>query len=225
MIRGAIFDIDGTLLDSLGIWEEADERYLEEQGIQAEEGLVRILYPMTLQEACAYIRRHYPVEDTQEEIISKIRKIVEVFYREQAPLKKGVAGFLSAIRAKGIPVIAATTGEKALAEAAFQRLGIETFFREILTCTGVGAGKDQPKIYEEGARLLGSRPEETLVFEDAFYALKTASDAGFLTIGVRDPYNEQDLGNILDTADFYLTDLTDFQGFWDRLEEKKGKQI
>ena len=215
MIRGAVFDIDGTLLDSLGIWEEADERYLMEQGIRPEKDLGRILYPMTMQEACAYIRKHYPVKDTESGIAASILKIVENFYQKEAPLKEGAAGF--SLSQEGLPIIAATTGEKELADAAFRRLGIRQLFREILTCTQIGAGKDRPKIYEEAARLMGSRPEETLVFEDAFYAVKTAAAAGFVTVGVRDPYNDGDKEKIIETADYYLEDLTDFPGFRETL--------
>ena len=210
-------DIDGTLLDSLGIWEEADERYLMEQGIRPEKDLGRILYPMTMQEACAYIRKHYPVKDTESGIAASILKIVEVFYQKEAPLKEGAAGFLRSLSQEGLPIIAATTGEKELADAAFRRLGIRQLFREILTCTQIGAGKDRPKIYEEAARLMGSRPEETLVFEDAFYAVKTAAAAGFVTVGVRDPYNDEDKEKIIETADYYLEDLTDFPGFRETL--------
>ena len=113
MIRGAVFDIDGTILDSLGIWEEADERYLMEQGIRPEKDLGRILYPMTMQEACAYIRKHYPVKDTESGIAASILKIVENFYQKEAPLKEGAAGFLRSLSQEGLPIIAATTGEKA----------------------------------------------------------------------------------------------------------------
>ena len=157
------------------------------------------------------------MKDTESGIAASILKIVENFYQKEAPLKEGAAGFLRSLSQEGLPIIAATTGEKELADAAFQRLGIRQLFREILTCTQIGAGKDRPKIYEEAARLMGSRPEETLVFEDAFYAVKTAAAAGFVTVGVRDPYNDEDKEKIIETADYYLEDLTDFPGFRETL--------
>ena len=109
-IKAAIFDVDGTLLDSLGIWEEADEEYLSRRGITPEEGLGRILYPMTVEEASAYIREHYPVEQTIEEIGKGVLEIVREFYEQKAPLKPGAEELLRKLKAQGISMAVATTG-------------------------------------------------------------------------------------------------------------------
>ena len=113
-IKAAIFDVDGTLLDSLGIWEKADEEYLSRRGIKPEKGLGRILYPMTVEEASAYIREHYPVEQTTEEIAKGVLEIVREFYEQKAPLKPGAEALLRKLKAQGISMAVATTGERML---------------------------------------------------------------------------------------------------------------
>ena len=214
-IKAAIFDVDGTLLDSLGIWEEADEEYLSRRGITPEEGLGRILYPMTVEEASAYIREHYPVEQTIEEIAKGVLEIVREFYEQKAPLKPGAEALLRKLKAQDISMAVATTGERMLVEAAFERLGIREFFQGIYTCTETGAGKDRPKIYQLAAEALQARPEEVLVFEDALYAIRTAAKAGFVTVGVEDPYNAPDKEAIRETADYYTEELAEFPKFWE----------
>ncbi len=228
MIKGAIFDVDGTLLDSLGIWEEADVRYLERLGIHAEEGLGRILYPMTLKEASGYIKRHYPIQETTEEIAAGVLEIVGEFYEEEAPLKSGAAELLESLRRRGIPMTAATTGERPLVEAAFKRLGIRSYFGKIFTCTEAGAGKDQPDIYRLAAGYLGIKPQETLVFEDALYAVETAAKAGFVTVGIEEPYNASDKEEIKGLADIYLERLKPSAAFWEeinQISETKRREI
>ena len=146
-IKAAIFDVDGTLLDSLGIWEKADEEYLSRRGIKPEKGLGRILYPMTVEEASAYIREHYPVEQTTEGIAKGVLEIVREFYEQKAPLKPGAEALLRKLKAQDISMAVATTGERMLVEAAFERLGIREFFQGIYTCTETGAGKDLSLIH------------------------------------------------------------------------------
>ena len=201
-IKAAIFDVDGTLLDSLGIWEKADEEYLSRRGIKPEKGLGRILYPMTVEEASAYIREHYPVEQTTEEIAKGVLEIVREFYEQKAPLKPGAEELLRKLKAQGISMAVATTGERMLVEAAFERLGIREFFQDIYTCTETGEA-------------LQAWPEEILVFEDALYAIRTAAKAGFVTVGVEDPYNAPDKEAIRETADYYIEELAEFPKFWE----------
>lgn len=228
MIKGAIFDVDGTLLDSLGIWEEADVRYLERFGICAKEGLGRILYPMTLKEASKYIKEHYPIQETTEEIAAGVLEIVRKFYEQEAPLKAGAIELLEAFKRWEIPMVAATTGERPLVEAAFERLGIRSYFIDIFTCTEAGAGKDQPQIYQIAAKRLGSRPWETLVFEDALYAVETAANAGFVTVGVEESYNALDKEAIKSLADSYLECRNITVSFWkeiNQISEAKRREI
>lgn len=115
------------------------------------------------------------------------------------------------MKEKNIPMAAATASDKEHIKAAFERLGLDGYFKRIFTCSEVGAGKRQPLIYERAAEYLGAKPEEILVFEDALYALTTAKNAGFHTAGVYDRFSENEQEAIRRQADIYLRDLTDLK--------------
>ena len=186
-VRGAIFDMDGTLLDSMGIWETVGEDYLRARGRTPAPGLRETLRPMSLRQAAAYCRRTYGLPESEEEIAAGVNAMVADFYRETAPLKEGVRAALEAMRAAGVRMCVATATDRPLAECALRRCGVWEFFG-LLTCSEVGAGKDTPAIYEAGLQLLGTRKAETLVFEDALHAVQTAKAAGFPVVGVYDAH-------------------------------------
>ena len=89
-IDGVIFDVDGTLLDSMAIWEDAGARYLRSAGIEPAPDLGKILFPMSLDDGVAYVKREYHLEESEAELREAVLKQVEIFYKEEAPLKKGV---------------------------------------------------------------------------------------------------------------------------------------
>lgn len=191
MIRGAIFDVDGTILDSMPIWDTAAQRYLKTLGITADQELGEILFPMSLEEGASYVKERFRLSYSVEKIVSDITGVVDDFYRFEAPLKEGVREVLEWLSGKMVKMAVATSGEKKLVQAAFERTGILQYFEGILTGADVGVGKTQPDIFYRAANMTGSKPCETLVFEDAFHAIKTARDAGFFVIGV---YDESDAG-------------------------------
>lgn len=206
MIKGAIFDVDGTLLDSMEIWEDAGARYLRRMGVMPEEGLSKILYPMTMAEGAEYVKEHYRLPFSLDAIIQGVLDTVRDFYFYEAPLKPGVKELLEQMRELKIPLAAATASDRKHIEAAFRRLGIDGYFGRIFTCAEVGAGKRQPLIYEKAAAYLKAKPEEILVFEDALYALMTARNAGFRTVGVYDRFSEGEQEELKRQADVYVKD-------------------
>lgn len=211
MIKGAIFDVDGTLLDSMEIWEDAGARYLRRVGVEPEVNLSEILYPMTMAEGAEYVKERYYLAFALDEIIQGVLDTVRDFYFYEAPLKLGAKELLSWMKEKNIPVAAATASDREHIKAAFERLGIDGYFRRIFTCSEVGAGKKNPLIYEKAAAYLGANPGEILVFEDALYALATAKNAGFCTVGVYDRFSEDEQEELSRRADIYLRNLTDWK--------------
>lgn len=221
MMRAAVFDVDGTLLDSMSVWEDLGVRYLRTLGIEPQAELGDILFSMTMEEGAEYIRRQYHLTKKSEEITEEILGIIKAFYVSEVPLKNGAAEFLEALHQRGIPMAAATSGERELVEAAFQRLGILKYFRNIFTCTEVGEGKNSPLIYLRAAEFLEAEPEETWVFEDALHALLTAAGAGFRTAAVFDTSSQKEQKKIREAADIYLYSLTEFDQFWNRASQGK----
>lgn len=141
---------------------------------------------MSSYEAVEFMKREYDIPGTQEEIAEQINRIVEKSYLEKVPLKAGALEFLRYLDEKNIPMCVATATDEYLAEASLTRLGIRKYFKGILTSRSVGVGKTEPKIFLESARLLGTEPSETAVFEDSVVAIRTANAAGFITTAVMD---------------------------------------
>ncbi|MBQ9573681.1 MAG: HAD family phosphatase [Synergistaceae bacterium] len=203
-LKGAIFDADGTLIDSMHIWNELGQRYLESLGIEAEENLSSVLYPMSLEQSCYYLRKHYHLRDSEGEILTGILGIIEGFYRDEVKLKEGVREFLSAMSEKNIPMVIATSGSRDLLVPALERNEIAEYFEEIFTCSELNTDKHEPEIFTACAKFLGLEPEDIGVFEDSLFAVKTAKSAGFITIGVGDLSNIKDRKKIKAISDYYI---------------------
>lgn len=207
-MKAAIFDIDGTLLDSMPIWSDLGLRYLEKNGIQAEKNLGKILFPMTMAESAAYMKEKYHLKQSTEEIVQGVYKIVENFYRYEAQLKPGADTYIRHLHKKGVPMILATSGNKALAGAALKRLGVLDYFQGILSVDEYKTSKHEPDIYLQAAKLLHKEPKECVVFEDVLYALVSAKEAGFLCAGVKDEASANDWLKIQRIADYWIEDFS-----------------
>ena len=206
-IRGAIFDVDGTLLDSMFIWDTIGETYLRSIGYQPKENLNETFKNMSLRQAARYYQTEYGVTRSIDEIMDGVNAMLERYYRFEVPLKPGVAELLERLRQDGVRLCIATATDRHLVEAALDRCGVLSCFGEIFTCNEVGHGKDEPDIFEAALRSLGTRREETLVFDDALYAVRTAKEAGFPVAAVYDNH-ERSQAEVRARSDLYLEDLT-----------------
>ncbi len=206
-VKGVIFDMDGTLLDSVEAWMTVSSDYLRSRGFVPEEGLDEYLFSLSMEDGAAYVAEHYGLEKTPGRIIEEIDEMLLNYYCKEVQLRDGVRDLLEWIHHKGVPMAVATATDEPLAEGAFVRLGIRPFFQKIFTCGQAGESKRSPLIYKKAAECLGTDPEETLVFEDALFALKTAKTAGFLTAGVYESHCVPEQPEIMSLADFYGRDL------------------
>ena len=205
-ISGAIFDVDGTLLDSMSIWDTIGADYLRSIGYIPRENLNEIFKNMSLLQAAEYYRNEYGVTLRVEEIMSGVNAMLEQFYQYEAPLKPGAAELLARLRQNRVKLCIATATDRYLVEAALARCGVLSYFGEIFTCNGVGHGKDEPHIFEAALRFLGTEKSETVVFDDALYAIKAAKKAGFPVAAVCDSH-EKNQEEIRVLSDVYLKDL------------------
>lgn len=211
-IAGAIFDFDGTLVDSMYIWDNVGADYLRTLGITPEDNLNDVLLTLSLVEAAEHFQLHYNVKNTVEQIIDAINKLVEHLYFDVVKLKDGVKPLLENFKKQGVNMCIATAADKYLVEACLKRNDIFDYFGAIFTCTEVKAGKDLPIIYLKSLEFLGTDISNTYVFEDALHAIETAQKAGFSVIGVYDKFSETLQDEIKSTANIYLKSFNDWEG-------------
>lgn len=213
MIQAAIFDFDGTLFDSMFIWDTAGETYLRSIGKEPADDLQSILKPMSLYQSADYLRVHYSIPLSTEDIMDGINRTVEDFYFHTVEPKPGAIDFLEDLDRKGIRMCIATATDRYQVEAALVRCGMKHFFSEIFTCTEVGSGKDQPLIFRRAMEHLGTDRSNTVVVEDAWHAIRTAKDDGFIVAAIFDPHESMQ-SSVREAADVYLADYSDMETFW-----------
>ena len=196
-LQSAIFDMDGTLLDSMPTWREADIEATPEQ--------LHALRTMTDHEVIPYLREVCGLQKSPEEIMNEIIRRMEDFYSTQVRPKPGLEKFLSILKMEGVWMYVATATHRQLTEKALKTAGIDQYFRGIITSADAGNHKrDSADIYEMAMRRRQSNKRDTVVFEDALYAIRTAKAAGFRVAGVYDVTEEDDQPEIQRISDYYI---------------------
>lgn len=209
----AIFDFDGTLFDSMFIWENAGELFLRSQGKKTRPGIQEDVRALSLYQSACYFRREYDIPLSPEEIMEKINRIVEDFYLYEAQPKPGVLAFLEQLRQLGVRMCIATASERYQIEAALSRCHMTAFFDGIFTCTELGHGKDEPFVFRAAMKALRADRSTTVVFEDAIHAAKTAKADGFFVAGVYDA-SEKQQEEMKALCDCFLPDFGHTTPFW-----------
>ena len=205
--RFAIYDMDGTLVDSMTYWRNLASEFLQSKGIsEVSPAVSERIRPMTMTESAALFIEEYGLSGTAESIAAEMNAMMDEHYRRDIPLKPGVAAYLEALHRRGVTMCVASATAEDLMAACLTRLGVAHYFSFLLSCETVGTGKSRPDVYWEAANRLGARPEEISVYEDALYAAKTAKQAGFYTIAVRDDSNQPHWETLTALADEVILD-------------------
>ncbi len=212
MIKGIIFDLDGTLIDSMKVWFDVDRKLLRENGITTpSESVSEQVRTMSIEQSSRFFIEELGLKLTQEQIIARIEELVRIEYEQNIPLKPHVEEILGHLDEKGIPYGIATATYKSLAEAVLKRLGIFERFRFVLTDVDYPRGKRFPEIFLGAAERLGTIPEETLVIEDSLHCIETAVRAGFRTAAIYDEVSAAESDEIKRLADVYADSLAELQ--------------
>ena len=185
-IKGAIFDMDGTLVDSMKYWDTVGIEYLERKRIKHNNNDENYVLKVGIKNFTQYCNENYNLGKTYEEVRDGIHDIMDEKYNTVVNLKVGAEKMLEKLRQNGVKICLATATEQASAKNILNKLGVLDYFEDVITTTIVGKDKHSPLIYEKAMELLGTSKEETYIFEDAVYAITTAKNAGFKVIGIED---------------------------------------
>lgn len=200
-----IFDMDGTLTDSMGYWNALGDDYLRARGVEPPEGLFDRFRAATMAESARYFME-LGVPGPEERIVEDLCALMAENYRLRIPLKPGVAEYLEKLRAQGARLAVATATALPLVHACLRRLGVEDCFECFSSCESLGRSKEFPDVYLEAARRMGAKPEETVVFEDSLFAAHTAKKAGFRVVGVYETVNEEEWPALAELSEETITD-------------------
>lgn len=200
----AIFDLDGTCLDSMWLWEEVDRQFLGKRGFEVPDDYLETISTIGFRAAAEYTIERFGFDDTPEELMEEWTNQAIVKYEEEVKLKEGVKRYLEKLKAKGVKMVVATASFREMFMPALKNNGIYELFDDFVTVDDVGKSKSFPDIYLRAAKLLGARPEDTVVFEDVFEGINTASNAGFFTVGVKEPTSACFEENIRKKSDVFI---------------------
>lgn len=214
MIQGAIFDFDGTLFDSMFIWSTIGSDYLRSIGYEPQEDLNTAFKSMSLYQAACHYQSEYGVTLSVNEITDGVNHMIEHYYREAVQPKNGVEQLLRKLKDLGVKMCIATATDRHLIDAALERTGLNRYFCDIITCSSVGHGKDEPEIYRKALNVIGTEKKNTLVFEDAVYAVRTAFNDGFRVVGIYDK-SEEHQAEVKALSSIYISDFLELESFWE----------
>ncbi|MBE6365478.1 MAG: HAD family phosphatase [Lentisphaerae bacterium] len=206
--KAAIFDLDGTLLDSMGIWSNLCYQFLQRHGITLEAGglagMEKKLEVLSIRNALEYVLKVFPqINIDLDSAHQQTWQIVENFYRHQAEIKPGIPEIIAELESKNIPAGIITATESELVNAALQKVGLDGFFCDrVMSCATLQMSKRSPEVFMMMAEKLNAAPSEIIVFEDALYAASTAKAAGFAVAAVYDP-SEKNPEKLAEIADWY----------------------
>lgn len=209
MKSSVIFDMDGTVIDSMQMYKDIRIEILEDMGITLSEKEREVLDGVSQWEIPRILNDIRDEQIDEEYFVHIINTRLRDNYRQGFPLKKGVEKFLDYLDDKGIKYCIATASKNIQATSVFTKLGMLDRFEFVITTSDVARSKRFPTIYKEAAIMMGTTFEDTFVFEDALYAVNTAKDAGFKVVGIADDYFTKSRAEIISKADYFIEDYDD----------------
>ena len=208
-MKAAIFDMDGTLVDSLMLWDvfwrEAGIRFLNDGSFRPSEADDKAVRTITLRDAMYLIHDRYGLGTNGEELFQYINGIITDFYANKVQLKEGAREWLEHCKAKEIKMCIASATTPELIEIALRHCGIADYFERIFSCSVLGKGKEEPDIYLAAQEYFGTKAEDTWVFEDSLTAIETAMGIGMHTVAIYDRYNFGQ-ARMREIADVYIAE-------------------
>ena len=191
--KAAIFDMDGTLIDSLKVWNvlwaKFGEKYLNNKDFRPTPEDDKKVRTLTLKDAMELIHGNYSIGESGEELLIFANRVMADFYQNEVQLKDGVRDFLEHFKGSNVKMCVATATAMDLVELAMEHCNLKKYFLKVFSCGTIGKGKDQPDIFLLARDYLGEEPEQTWLFEDSLVAIETATKIGMPTVAIYDEFN------------------------------------
>jgi len=208
-VKAVLFDMDGTLVDSMWLWKELDIEYLARFGHELPPTLQKEIAGMSITETAVYMKKRFNIEDSIEKMMADWNDMAMDFYEHKVPLKKGAREFLEYLKRNNIKTGIATSNSMELVKAVIKSLGIGHLLDSVHTANEVPNGKPSPDIYELVAKDLGVEHDYCLVFEDIEEGVRAGQAAGMRVCGVQDDFADEHGSNTKELADYYIMDYTE----------------
>lgn len=205
-MKGAIFDVDGTLLDSMNMWFDLVVDFYRQHGreLSMEEALE--YGDITLEESVPIIIEQLNLDTTVDKLIGELKKMAVRQYEETIPLKEGAREYMKKLHDEGVKIAIATSGYEELCKRAFTRLGVWQYIDACAFSAEVGVNKSNPDVYLLAAKRLCVEPKDCFVYEDILKGIQGAKKGGFRTCAIYDSANDADIEEVKKTADKYITE-------------------
>ena len=205
-IKAVIFDLDGTVVDSMWMWEAIDIEYLARFGIALPPDLQKKISGMSFSETSVYFKETFHIPDSLDKIKADWNDMAMYKYCHEVPLKPGVLSFLRELKKRGIKTGIATSNSRELAMAVLETLELLPYFDEVHMSCEVKTGKPAPDIYLLVAEYLKEKPEHCLVFEDITEGILAGKAAGMKVCGVEDAFSAKYREEKKELSDYYISD-------------------
>ncbi len=203
--KGAVFDLDGTLLDSMSVWTDVDKEFFRRRKIEMPDDYQREIKNMHFPTAAEYTKERFSLPDSTDDIMREWHELCFEAYQNHIKLKDGAFEYLTMLKSKGIKIAYATASNEALCRAVLTSNGVWEYFTEKAYVEEVGKNKSEPDVYILAAERLGLSPSECVVFEDIYQGVCGAKKGGFTVCGVFDSCSDEEKDEIQRAADFYIT--------------------
>ena len=205
-IEGAVFDLDGTLLDSSWVWEKVDEKFLGDRGFQVPEDYVDEISPLGAERAAVYTIERFGLNEDKDDIVREWIEMAKKEYATEVVCKPYAKEFLEELHKLNIKMAVATSSDRELFMKTLEREGILKYFQKIVTVDEVERGKGYPDIYEEAARRIKVNPHKCLVFEDILAGVTGASLGEFNVVAVFDEKSKHNWEKIKSISKYSIND-------------------
>lgn len=208
--KGAIFDLDGTLLDSMGVWDQVDIDFLGRRGIEVPDDYMAKVSAMQFRQIAEYTIARFGLDDTPEQLMAEWDEMARVAYSTVVEAKPHAVEYLRLLKESGAKLAVATSLPTTLREPAMAHVGIDGFFDAVVGVEDAGdVAKDRPDVYLLAAERLGVAPDGCTVFEDLLAGIKAAKSAGMTVWAMNDDSSARDWPEICGIADGVLFDFND----------------